>query len=162
MRIYEINEAIERMVAEAVDPETGEVNLDFAALDALQMERDTKIENLALLIKNTSAEAEAIGNEIERLTERKRRAEKEITRMKDYLTYVLGNQKFETPKVAVSFRKSQKVDTTESFLTWASEWRPDLIRVKTEADKTAIKKALKDGAEIPGVEIKESYSLTIK
>ena len=55
MTIYEIDQAI----MECVDIETGEI-IDTEQLDKLQMERDTKLENVACWIKELTAEAEAI------------------------------------------------------------------------------------------------------
>lgn len=52
MKLYEINEAI----LGCIDQETGEV-IDPEKLDALTMERETKLENVALWIKDLKAEA---------------------------------------------------------------------------------------------------------
>lgn len=54
MTLYEIDKSIEALV-NAVDPDTGEITVDNDALDALLMERDTKVENIACCIKNLSA-----------------------------------------------------------------------------------------------------------
>jgi hypothetical protein len=59
MTLYEIDDAI----LACVDPETGEI-INPEALTALQMEREKKLENVALWVKDLKAEAEAIGNEI--------------------------------------------------------------------------------------------------
>ena len=58
MTIYEIDSRI----AELLDPDTGEL-LDYEAFAALQMEREAKIENMALWYKDLSAEAKAIRDE---------------------------------------------------------------------------------------------------
>ena len=55
MKLYEIENAI----LECIDTETGEV-IDIERLNELQMERETKIENVACWIKDLKAEAEAI------------------------------------------------------------------------------------------------------
>ena len=47
MTLYEIDNAI----LECIDLETGEI-IDTDKLDALQLERETKIENVALWIKD--------------------------------------------------------------------------------------------------------------
>lgn len=58
MNLYEIDLAIEEAFTQAVDPETGEVNDEYMAqLDALEMERDRKVENIACFIKNLKADA---------------------------------------------------------------------------------------------------------
>ena len=163
MKIYEIDQQIERMIAEAVDPETGELNLDYEALDALQMERAAKVENLALYIKNRTATAAALDAEIKALTARKEAAQGDADRCKDYLGYVLQGQKFETPRVAVSFRRSQKVDLAPGWIDWAKDNRADLLRQKEpEADKVAIGKLLKSGEQIPGASLADSVTMTIK
>ena len=58
MTIYEIDNRI----AELVDPETGEL-LDYEAFAELAMEREAKIENMALWYKDLTAEAKAIREE---------------------------------------------------------------------------------------------------
>ena len=61
MNLYQINEAIETAFALAVDPTTGEVNDEqLYLLDLLELDRDKKIENVALLIKNLKADAAAL------------------------------------------------------------------------------------------------------
>ena len=57
--LYEINEAI----LSCIDLESGEI-IDEAALEALQMQRDEKIENVGLWIKNLVAESSALAAEI--------------------------------------------------------------------------------------------------
>ena len=54
MKLYEIDEQI----LGCIDAETGEI-IDADMLNALQIERDAKIENVALWIKDLKAEAEA-------------------------------------------------------------------------------------------------------
>ena len=55
MKLYEIDNAI----LDCIDLETGEV-IDTERLDALNMERDAKVENVACWIKDLMAEANAI------------------------------------------------------------------------------------------------------
>lgn len=54
MTLYEIDQAIQGLV----DPETGEL-MDYEAFAALQMDRDAKIENMALWYKDLMADAMA-------------------------------------------------------------------------------------------------------
>ena len=55
MKLYEIDAAI----MECIDLETGEI-VDADRLTALQMEREQKLENVALWIKDLDAEAKAL------------------------------------------------------------------------------------------------------
>lgn len=163
MRIYEIDQAIEDMIANAIDPETGELILDNEALDALQMERDQKIENLALYVKDLTATAKAIRDEERALAERRQAIEKKSARLQQYLTYALQGQKFSTPRVACSFRRSETVECGPEFIEWAKKNDVSLLRQKEpEVNRTEIKAKLKAGMTIPYTALVEKQNLTIK
>ena len=153
MNLYQIDEAIMSLI----DEETGEIT-GFEALEKLQLERDTKIENVALWVKNLKAEVEAIKTEKQSLTERQQKAEKKIDSLTRYLKDALNGQKFETARCLCSFRKSEKVEVKdiwqipEVFLKYA----------EPTADKTKLKEALKNGEEIEGCQLVQSFSLTVK
>ena len=162
MTIYEIDQQIMELLTQ-VDDETGEVLFDESQLEALQMERDRKVENLALAWKNLSAEAKAIKAEEDSLAKRRKSVENAAERAKSYLEFVLDGEQFKSPKVAVSYRKSESVEPAPEFIVWALTNDESLVRVKEpEPDKTAIKIALKDGKEIPFVTLVTKTSMTIK
>ena len=54
MTLYEIDKAIQEALEGAVDPESGAIIDDelLAAYDQLRMDRDQKVENIGLYIKN--------------------------------------------------------------------------------------------------------------
>ena len=70
MTLYEINAALEAFESE-VDEDTGEI-LNYDKLAELNMAKDEKRENIALYIKNLTAEAKAIREEEKALAERRR------------------------------------------------------------------------------------------
>lgn len=76
--LYGINSQIEQTWGAAVDPDTGEIINEEALqeLEQLGMQREEKLENLALFYKNLSAEAEALKAEKMRLAARQAAAEK--------------------------------------------------------------------------------------
>lgn len=163
MRIYDIDKAIEELIANAVDPETGELILDNEALDALQMERDQKIENLALYVKDLTAMTKAIREEEKALAERRQAVEKKAARLQNYLVYALQGQKFSTPRVACSFRRSETVECSPEFVEWAKKNDVSLLRQKEpEVNRTEIKTKLKAGMTIPYTALVEKMNLTIK
>ena len=160
MTLYEIDDRLMSLI----DDETGEI-LDKEAFDALVMERDQKIENVALWVKNENAMAEALKKEIDNLTARKKTAENRVKRLKDYLLYALGEQKFSTARVKVSYTHtpSTKIADEEAFIQWATTHHPDLLRIKEpEIAKNELKEALKAGEEIPGASLEQSTSVIIK
>lgn len=143
MNIYEIDAAILSLV----DEETGEIK-DFEEFANLQMERETKVENIALWYKNLIAEGKAIREEEKTLAERRRICENKAERLKAYLSEILQGNKFKTAKVAVSYRKSTAVDIEPDFIEWAKNKADDLLIYKMpEPNKTAIKDALKQEQE---------------
>ena len=161
MNIYEIDSAILALI----DPETGEV-LDNEAFDALQMERDEKIENIACWMKNTDAEAKAIRNEELELAKRRKALENRVDRLKAYLGYALNGVKFSTAKCSVSFRNTQSVDVTdaEAAIAWArSNGHQECIKETAPTiSKSELAKVLKDGVEVPGAQLVQSLSVGVK
>ena len=77
MTLYEIDHAISEAFERAIDPETGElINEEaWAQLEALQMDREQKLENVALWVKDLNAEAAAIREEEKNLAKRRQSAE---------------------------------------------------------------------------------------
>ena len=88
MTLYEIQDNIRKAIEQGFDEETGEI-LDTNALEALEIQRDEKIENIALFIKNLKAEAEAIKAEKMNLAKRQQTAENKAEWLKQYLTKCL-------------------------------------------------------------------------
>ena len=157
MTLFEIDNAIAEFEFE-IDEDTGEI-LNIDALDELQMAREQKIENVGLYIKNLEAEATAVENQEKIFADRKKRIRKKIEGLKGFLGYALDGQKFSTPKVAVSFRKSESVLIKDEYLI------PDdycEFTVTRRPNKTNLKKALKDGKEIMGVELIEKNNVQIR
>ena len=153
MKLYEIDQAI----MDLVDNETGDI-VDIEMFDSLQMERDEKIESIALYIKDLKAEAEALKAEKLAFAERQKVAENKAESLKNYLAYALKGQAFKSTKAVVSFRKTQQVDIPdiykldENFLKYA----------EPTADKTAIKEAIKAGQTVKGATLIENTSVIIK
>ena len=167
MTLYEIESELLALLengfnAACID-EDGVVDEARAAeyLEKLPIERDKKLEAYGLVIKNYTAEIEAIKQEQANLTARRQAKEKQVERLKNAITnsMVMFNQpKFETPKVAFSFRKTSAVEVDMDSLD------KEYVREKVEysADKTAIKNALKSGKVVEGACIVERQSLQVK
>lgn len=162
--LYEINADLDALLSQ-VDEETGELLFSVDDLEALQMERETALEGIALSVKNKLAEAAAIKAEIDTLTERKTTLEKKAARLKELLAEALAGDKLSTPRVAVSYRTSSAVELADDFFEWAIG-NPDAcayLRYKNpEPDKKAITDALKAGQEIPGAELVKRQTMQIK
>lgn len=160
MTLYEIDKNIEEAFDKAIDPDTGEIISEeaYAEFCQLNMDRDTKIENVGLWIKDLNAEATAIKAEADNLTARRRAIENKVKGLQSYIDYALEGEKFKTPRLSVSYRKSSSVvvsdirELPERFLRYR----------EPEADKNAIKEALKAGETVNGAELVENMSIIIK
>ena len=159
MTLYEIDERISALM----DPETGEI-ADYEAFEQLQMDRDAKLENIGLWIKDLKAEAAAIKAEIASQQERAKAAERKAERLEGYLEAVLAGNKFSTPRVSVSWRTSKAVVFEDGDEAAFCAAHPEYTVTKTEVkpDKKAITADLKAGAEIPGAYLEERLNMSIK
>ena len=167
MRLYEITNEFQRFL-EAL--ENGEIPEEAISdtLESITGLIEEKADNIACIIKNLSAEKEAIKAEEDRLSERRKTKENEIKRLKKYLTDELlkvGRTEIETARNKISFRKSQKVfvDNEAEFIEWARKHNDDLLTYKEPTiNRTAIGNALKSGMKIDGARLEESQNLQLK
>lgn len=164
LSLYEIDKAVVTVLDDGLvfNEETGEIVFDADNLDALETERNAKMEGVALYIKSLEAEASAMKAEEKALAERRAVREKKAERLRRYLSdsmLALGDTKIETARVSLSFRKSESVVIDDQ-----AALPVEFIKVKmTETpDKTAIKKAIKSGAEVNGAALVENKNLQIK
>lgn len=164
MNLYEINQAIANFEFE-IDEETGEV-LNTEELDNLEMSRGEKIENIGCLIKNLKAFCTDVKAEEAALKERREAAEKKAERLKTYLASVLNGEKFNTPKVAITWRNSNAVEIgdSEALLDWITKTGHDecLTFKAPTISKTAVGDLIKDGVEVPGASIEARTNIQIK
>lgn len=160
MNLYQINEELKKAIEESVDTETGEI-LDYTRIRELQIARDEKREAVALYIKNLQSDAKAIDEEIKALTVRKKAKSNRADNLKQYLAQDLqdsGLNKFETSKVALTFRKSQVLEVTST-----ENIPPEFFRQSEPVlDKMALKKELKAGFIYDGVALVDKQNLQIK
>ena len=158
MNIYEIDNAMMSLI----DEETGEIK-DFSAFEELQMQREEKIENVALWYKNLIAESKAIREEEKALAERRKSLEHRAESLKNFVNRTLNGNKFSTSKVVVSYRKSTAVEVDDEFVDYATKNNKDLLTFKRpEPNKTAIKEMLQGGFDIPHTKLVEKNNMSIK
>ena len=160
--LYEIDNEI----LSCVDMETGEI-LDTEKLDALQMEREKKLEGVALWVKDLKAEAAAVKEEADKLTARKKALDNKIESIKTWLLIALDGGKLKTPRCNVYQMHSQRLAVADEgklieFFQETNDPEKFLRFRDPELRKDEIKKALKDGFVIPGAALEETESVVIK
>lgn len=158
MNLYEI----EQEIMSCVDEETGEV-IDFEKLNALTLERDRKIESLALWVKNLKAEADAYKKEKDSFAQKQKSAENRAEQIKKYLSGYLNGTAFKSTRVSVSFRTSESTEVFDLNALMGYDDCDSYLKYKDpEPDKTAIKDAINSGIKLPGCRIVENNNIQIK
>lgn len=155
MTLYEINDAIKNFEFE-IDEETGEVK-NLSELDSLEMSRTDKIDNLLCLIKNIDATVNAIKEEEKKLATRRKAEEKKSERLRDYVKFILGGEKFESARNNVTYRKSKAVNIIDESILLLK-----YFSIKKSVNKTAISDDIKSGIEVKGAEMVENISMILK
>ena len=143
MNLFEINDAITRCVKLAdgdyVDTETGEV-IDTAAIEQLEMDRDTKIRNIACWIVNLKSDITALKAQGKTFKERRESAERKMESLKSYLSAFLNGKKWQNSEVAISWRKSESVEVEEGAAIPEQYLRykePEINKAQLKADLKA-------------------------
>lgn len=158
---------IDQEILDCVDMETGEI-LDSEKLDALQMERKQKLENVALWVKDLNAEAEAVKAEADKLTARKKALDNKITSLKSWLLRALDGEKLKTARCSVYQTHNTRLNVIDeqSVVRWIQthykEPEQFLKYSLPEIRKDAVKAEIKDGKEIPGAALELTESVVIK
>jgi len=166
MRLYEINEELERLMIKGCeiyenieDYSHSEVTEVSDQLLLLEIDRREKLINYARMIKNLKADAVAIKAEKDKLAAR----EKSIKSSLEWLTAVLTSniepgEKIEDATCVISTRKSTRCE-----ILCDPEQLPESYKViKYEAMKSRIAKDLKDGATLRFAKLVDHYSVQIK
>lgn len=162
MKIYEIPSTLRDLLDRLdADPDTGEVDGDaLAAYAEYQGAATEKLEATACYVRELEAEAEAIKAEEDRLAKRRKALEGKAARLKTYLMPALEAVGGKVKGVMASLR----IGKTQAVKVLDLEALPEAFkRIKTtiDPDKTAIKKALKSGEDIPGAVLEERQSVVI-
>ena len=156
MNLYEITELQKELERE----EDAEVKQDLQELIAIELKN--KSNNITYVIKNLEGNNAAIDAEIERLQALKKRNSSNIEKIKSNILWFMQQNNVDTIKsdlATFSIRKSESTDIENVELIPA-----EFVTIKQtiQPDKTAIKKAIKDGREVTGAKVVVNYNLQIK
>ncbi|MGV7078446.1 siphovirus Gp157 family protein [Testudinibacter sp. P80/BLE/0925] len=166
MKLYQITGQYQNIAALLDDPELAENQDVLSALDSIQDDFETKVEQTIFIMKNIEAEIEPIDAEIKRLQAMKKARQNNIDRIKDRLRanmQAIDKSKLKCGLFSVSYRiaSGNKLQLDEAeFL--ANCYDEELIVHSVKPNNAAIKAALKNGADILGAKLVDSEVLTIK
>ena len=167
MKLYELTDQYNQLLEMADCDIPEDVLRD--TLESIYQEFDEKADSIACLIKDLDAEANAIRLEEVQLASRRKSRQKTADKLRKYLSdemLRLGKSGFESARNKVSFRKSKSVSflwDEKDIVDWAMVHRDDfLIYAPPTISKAKLFEILKNGGEIPGVEICENQNIQIK
>ena len=147
-----------------VDEETGEfidntetINLLF---NSLKLTFEDKLDNSQRYVLTLNGEADILAKEIKRSQAKKTALENKADRLSEMMKNAIlssGENKFKTSLYSFNIKKTESVEVRDLDVIPRA-----YLRLKKEADKVAIKKALKNGDVIEGVYLSEKLSLGVK
>ena len=162
--LYEIDRNIQAFIDGlfAMADENGEVDIDMEILADLKEQRQTKLENIALYIKNLASEASAIENEEIILEERRERLERKCERLKGILVRSMvenGEKELSSARYCAKIRDSKATEIYDDKIL-----PPKYIVGKTTyaPDKKLIKADIESGKEVAGARIVTNHNLKIE
>lgn len=131
-------------------------------LEALDEAIEQKALGIVHVVKNMENMCEVIKAEEVRLAERRKKTEKSVARLKQYLLDSMeatDNKKIETDLMTISVRTNK-----ESLLVHSEAFIPDMYYKpgKPSLDKTNLLKAVQKGIIVEGVTTHRTKSLSIK
>ena len=162
MKLFEIKSEYENLLQAAFDcaeESEGVIPDDLGnALESVEANYEEKIHNCLLYYKNQQAEADAINAEAKKLSARAKSASNRAEWMKKYLqSCCTEGVKCSFPDAAISWRESTATEILNENLI-----PQDYHKISVSYDKTAIKKAINSGVEVPGALIVKKQNIQIK
>lgn len=160
MKLYEIAETYNN-ITDLLGEETDNEGL-LLALDQIDDEFDSKVENIVKLMKSLDGNIIALKEEEKRLASRRKALENKQKGMKEYIEnmmLVTNKKKVQTTLFTVAMQKNKaSVDIIDEDLI--PEGYKEIITT-TKIDKKKLYEDLKEN-EIDGVALKQSESLRIR
>ena len=156
MKLYEITELQKELEKE----EDAEIKQDLQELIAVELEK--KSNNIVYVIKNLESNNTAIDAEIERLQQLKKKNSSNIEKIKSNILWFMQQNNVDTIKSELATFSKRKSESTD--IENIEQIPQEFITVKQTfvPDKTAIKKAFKEGREVAGAKVVVNYNLQIK
>ena len=148
-----VNEIIDA-VMERSEKET--IDSLYTELDGLYESREAKLESYVHVIKNAEAAAKACKEQANEFYAKSKALDGLARRLKETLLGDLTQHGEKTANAGLFKITRRKSPASVIVLVPASELPPEFQRVRIEADKTALKKALSENGGINGVTLDEN------
>lgn len=150
MNLYEISKEFEDTLSDLIDMEVEEEVLKDT-LSGVVAEFEDKGKAVAAYALNLKAQVDTYKEHEAKIAKKRKSAENRLNWLKEYLRSNMvrtGISKIEAPLFSVKLTTPK-----ESVVVDETKLDADYMRVKSEPDKTLIKKAIKDGYEVKGASL---------
>jgi hypothetical protein len=158
---HNINLELEAMLEIAQGELTPEQQTELNEyIDELEGQAEDKIDNFGRWMKAQQARVDAIKSEANRLAAKARVMQNNIDNLKNHYLYTLdqlGKTKAEGKIYTIGKRKSVKCVVFDTSLI-----PEQYVTMTPKIEVAEIKAAIKNGENVPGAELRDSYSLSIK
>jgi hypothetical protein len=162
LTIYQIEQSYNQLAEELIE-NGGELTPSLEeALAITEEQLQNKSVAYSFVIKQMDADVDIIDAEIKRLQNLKKQREKASEYLKERIKHAMdlfSIDEIKTPLVKINFRKSETVEV-DDVNALPSLYK--VVKVTEQADKAAIKAALKDGVDVAGCSIATHRNLQIK
>ena len=162
LTIYQIEQSYNQLAEELIE-NGGELTPSLEEQLAITEEQlQNKSVAYSFVIKQMDADVDIIDAEIKRLQGLKKQREKASEYLKERIKHAMHTfqiDEIKTPLVKINFRKSESVEV-DDVNALPSLYK--VVKVTEQADKAAIKAAIKDGVEVTGCRIETHRNLQIK
>lgn len=126
------------------------------------MQEEDKVDGIAYAVRKRQADIAFLREEEQRIKARRQSMENRLAEFKDYLCWIMQEnelQRLKGRKGTIYLRSTMSTDIT-SLSDLPSEYVE--TRVDYKPLKSEIRKAVKDGHEIPGVQVTNNQSVIIR
>lgn len=164
MHLFELNEKFDAIVAMIEDDDNGideQVLID--TLESIELDRDLKLDNLATLIERNNAYINAYAEKQKKLQAAKKQLQTANDRFQWYMTQTMDHAGMKELKTENHMLRPRNYNA--SVVVDDASVIPDrymVTKTTVTPNKTAIRKALKAGEEVPGVHVEPTRKTVIK
>lgn len=162
LTIYQIEQSYNQLAEELME-NGGELTPELeTALAITEEQLQNKSVAYSFVIKQMDADVDIIDAEIKRLQAAKKQREKASEYLKERIKHAMDTfsiEEIKTPLVKINFRKSETVEVEDVNQLPAAF---KVVKITEQADKAAIKAAIKDGVNIAGCRIETHRNLQIR
>jgi len=166
LKLYEIADEYRTLISFMESSEEEEIDADsfLLALAALESDFTSKVTNIGCLIREITAESQAVTETAKTLQSRAQRLDKRADLLRNYLCsqmQIIGLNHASDRRISIALKRNPASVQVESPDCLPPEYCR-VIPERREPDKTAIKTALKSGITIPGCALIQTTRLDIK